>query len=149
MENINYVEIGTTRNNLKPRRWAADFRPDNLREKVTEYPQANDGTIHYRNVDKHLRPIGTFEFNFLSPEDYAEAKQIMAFDPFVIKYKDPDILVDVIRLVEMTQGSARLFINSASNYLGVAGFSFTVKSMLPYRDYQELKNKATNDTRFN
>lgn len=148
MENINYVEIGTTRNDLKPRRWVSVFTPSNVSEKVTEYPVANDGTKHWKNVDKHLRPIGTFEFNFLNPQDYAEARQIMVFDPFVIKYKDPDILIDVIRLVEMTQGSTRLFINSSSNYLGVAGFSFTVSSMFAYRDWQELKNKATNDGRF-
>lgn len=148
MENINYVEIGTTRNNLKPRRWVSVFMPTITREKATEYPQANDGTIHFRNVDKWLRVGGSFEFNFKSPEDYAEAIQIMAFEPFVIKFKLPEILQDVILLVEMTQGSTRLFINSASNYLGVAGFSFTVRSMFAYRDFQELKNKATNDGRF-
>lgn len=148
MDAINYVEIGINRNNLNPRRWVSVFSPNNEREKSVEYPEANDGTIHFKNVDKWLRPVGSFEFNFLSPEDYAEAKQIMAFEPFIIKYIDPDILIPVIRLVEMTQGSARLFINSINNYLGVAGFTFIVKSMFAYRDFQELKNKATNDGRF-
>lgn len=148
MKNINFVEFGTTRNNLKPRRWASVFMPDIVREKSTEYPEANDGTIHFRNVDKWLRIIGSFEFNFLNPEEYAEAKQIVAFEPFYIKFKHPAILQDVILLVEATENSARLFINSPNLYLGVAGFAFSVRSIYTYRDFQELKNKATNDGRF-
>jgi len=147
-ESINYIEIGATRNALRPRNWVTQFMPRNEFRGMSEFTQTMDGTRHMSNVDRYFFPCGDFEFNFESPEEYAECKQIMNGDPFVIRYYDPEILMWVIRLVRMTSNSLDLFLSTRDNYLGAINYRFTIESMFAYTSYQDLKDRATDDERF-
>ena len=149
MQDINYIQIGKTRTTLKPRKWISGFMPSNNFFGLSNFDMTNDGTTHYKNVDRYYRPQGDFTFNFSNPQEYSECVQIINGDPFVIRYYDPDILMWVVRQFKMTNRSIGLFLRGYGNdYRGVINHNFKAESIFAYDSYSQLIDKATDDDRF-
>jgi hypothetical protein len=144
---INYIAIGKTRDTLTQPKWIVNFRPKNIFERGNP-PETNDGTIHYTNVNRGLRPSIDFTFNFKTPDDYREAVQIFNGDPFIVAYTDPETGEYSIRKMEALQWDYNAFINAYRQYLGVSNISLHVESVYRYDSYDDLIQRATLDSRF-
>lgn len=148
IQDINYVEIGKSRQALLPRHWLSGYAPDNKFEDGSP-SMTNDGTITWDNVDRWFRPEIDFTFNLLNDVDYSEAVQIIKGDPFVCRWFDPDIRIWVIRLMKFTESSVSLFLRIyQNNYYGAAGYNFKARSVYTYDTWDKLKVWATSDPRF-
>lgn len=148
IQDINYCQIGKSRQTLLNKRWISAFMPNNNFEDGSP-AMTNDGTITWNNVDRWFRPEIDFTFNFLNPEDYSECIQIIKGDPFVCRWFDPDIQLWVIRLMKFTDSSLALFLRIyQNNYAGATNYRFKAKSVYTYDTWDQLKAKAENDIRF-
>lgn len=151
-QNINLIQIGKTRNTLKPRRWCSLFKPDNLFEESTPSGTTGDGTKYWDNVDRWFRPSGEFTFNFLDDSEFVECVQIIKGDPFCVRYFDPELRPTglwVVRFMKANSVSLAAFLRLYQNrYAGVTQFNFKCESVYTYDNYQQLEDKAENDLRF-
>lgn len=129
-------------------RMFADFNAFNKLTYTVEPSRVLDGTLINDNIDAFYVPTVSFEFSSMTPQEYSNLIQILNTKGFIVEYLDYEIMATVRRKMYISEYDLKRILCFGENITNMLNVSFKMVSKFSYKDYADLKARATADMRF-